>query len=149
LSLERKTGLKEGEMDRRAATEGFEPHFKSSPVTAPWEPLLSRRGERSVELGLWVREAHCNSRGFVHGGVIATLADNAMGLTCVACHAGVKGALTVSLNVDYVATARLGQWLQITPRVIKAGGSLDFVDALITADGETAARASATFRIFS
>jgi uncharacterized protein (TIGR00369 family) len=139
----------ESAMDTHAAPEGFGPHFKSSPVTAAWEPLFSRRGERSVELGLWVREAHCNSRGFVHGGVIATLADNAMGLSCVACHLGVKGALTVSLNVDYVATARLGQWLQITPRVIKAGGSLDFVDALITADGETTARASATFRIFA
>ena len=129
--------------------EGFGSHFKRSPVTAAWEPLFSRRGERSVELGLWVREAHCNSRGFVHGGIIATLADNAMGLSCVACHLGVKGALTVSLNVDYVASAGLGQWLQITPRVIKTGTSLDFVDALITADGETIARASATFRIFS
>jgi uncharacterized protein (TIGR00369 family) len=136
-------------METRAATEGFGPHFKSSPVTAAWEPLFSRRGERSVELGLWVREAHCNSRGLLHGGVIATLADNAMGLSCVACHPGVKGALTVSLNVDYVATARNGQWLQIRPRVIKAGSCLDFVDALVTADGETIARASATFRIFS
>ena len=136
-------------MHRQAATEGFEPHFKTSPVTAPWEPLFSRRRERSIELGVWLREAHCNSRGFVHGGVIATLADNAMGLSCVACHPGVKGALTVSLNVDYVATAKLGQWLQIAPRVLKAGSSLSFADALITADTEIIARASATFRMLS
>ena len=136
-------------MDTPEVPDGFAPHFKSSPVTAAWEPLFSCRGERSVQLGLWVREAHCNSRGFVHGGVIAALADNAMGLSCVACHSTVKGALTLSLNVDYLAIAKLGQWLQFTPRVIKAGGSLDFADALITADGETAARANATFRIFS
>ena len=136
-------------MDTRAAAEGFGPHFKASPVTAPWEPLYSRRRERSVELGVWLRQVHCNSRGFVHGGVIATLADNAMGLSCAACHPAVKGALTVSLNVDYVATAKLGQWLQIAPRVLKAGSSLSFADALITADGETIARASATFRILS
>ena len=60
-----------------------------------------------------------------------------------------KGALTVRLNVDYVATAKLGQWLKIEPRVIKAGGTLGFADALITADGDTIARASATFRMFS
>jgi uncharacterized protein (TIGR00369 family) len=136
-------------MDTQSAPEGFAPHFKSSPVTAPWEPLYSRRGEKSVEIGLWLREAHCNSRGFVHGGVIAALADNAMGLSCVACQPGVKGALTVSLNVDYVATAKLGQWLAVAPRVIKAGGTLGFADALVTADGETIARASATFRMFS
>jgi acyl-coenzyme A thioesterase PaaI-like protein len=55
----------------------------------------------------------------------------------------------VSLNVDYVASAKLGQWLTIEPRVIKAGGTLGFADALITADGDTIARASATFRMFS
>ncbi len=136
-------------MDTQTAPEGFAPHFKTSPVTAPWEPLFSRRGERSVEIGLWLRQAHCNSRGFVHGGVIAALADNAMGLSCVACQPGVKGALTVSLNVDYVATAKLGQWLRIEPRVIKTGATLGFADALITADGETIARANATFRMFA
>jgi acyl-coenzyme A thioesterase PaaI-like protein len=30
-----------------------------------------------------LRAVHCNSRGFVHGGVIAALADNAMGLSFV------------------------------------------------------------------
>jgi len=136
-------------MNSPPAPEGFMPHFKTSPVTMPWEPLFSRCGVRNVEIGLWLREVHCNSRGFLHGGVIAALADNAMGLSCVAGHPGVKGALTVSLNVDYVASAMLGQWLKIEPRVIKAGGTLGFADALITADGDTIARASATFRMLS
>jgi acyl-coenzyme A thioesterase PaaI-like protein len=73
----------EGDMNLRAASEGFVPHFRTSPVTAPWAPLFSRHNERSVEIGLWLREAHCNSRGFLHGGVIAALADSAMGLSCV------------------------------------------------------------------
>jgi uncharacterized protein (TIGR00369 family) len=131
------------------APEGFMPHFKTSPVTAPWEPLFSRRSERSVEIGLWLRQAHCNSRGLLHGGVIAALADNAMGLSCVACRPEVKGALTVSLNVDYVASAKLGQWLKIQPRVIKVGSSLGFAEALISADSSVIARASATFRMYS
>jgi hypothetical protein len=38
-------------MSSQAAPEGFLPHFKTSPVTAPWEPLFSRRGERAVEIG--------------------------------------------------------------------------------------------------
>jgi len=73
-------------MDSPPAPEGFMPHFKTSPVTAPWEPLFSRCGVRNLEIGLWLREVHCNSRGFLHGGVIAALADNAMGLSCVARH---------------------------------------------------------------
>ena len=55
----------------------------------------------------------------------------------------------MSLNVDYVASAKLRQWLKIEPRVIKAEGTLGFADALITADRDIIARASATFRMFS
>jgi acyl-coenzyme A thioesterase PaaI-like protein len=134
--------------------DGFEPHFRKSPVTEPWEPLYSRPGAECIELGLIVAGAHCNSRGFVHGGVIAALADNAMGLSygVVRRRAGVdsatySGAVTVSLGLDYAASAKVGQWLQITPRVLKAGRSIGFVDALVTADGDIVARASATFRL--
>jgi uncharacterized protein (TIGR00369 family) len=139
----------ETEMESQAVPEGFAPHFKRSPVTDPWEPLFSRRGEKSVQLGVWLREAHCNSRGLLHGGVIAALADNAMGLSCVASQQAARSALTVSLDVDYLATAKIGQWLLIDPRVVKTGSTLGFVDALIAADGETIARATATFRMLT
>jgi uncharacterized protein (TIGR00369 family) len=136
-------------MESQAVPEGFAPHFKRSPVTDPWEPLFSRRGEKSVQLGVWLREAHCNSRGLLHGGVIAALADNAMGLSCVASQQAARSALTVSLNVDYLATTKIGQWLLIDPRVVKTGSTLGFVDALIAADAETIARATATFRMLT
>ncbi len=61
--------------------EGFAPHFRKSPVTDPWEPLYSRLVEGTVQIGFHAAAAHCNSRGFVHGGVIAALADNALGLS--------------------------------------------------------------------
>ena len=97
-----------------------------------------------------MREEHCNARGILHGGVIAALADNAMGMSYVvaARNAGLEiiTPLTVTLSIDYAATARIGQWLQIEPRVIKAGRTTGFVDALVKGDNATAARASATFR---
>lgn len=132
------------------APDGFAPHGRKSRVTDPWEPLYSRRAGDAVQIGVWLREEHCNSRGFVHGAVIAALADNAMGLSygTAASEAGVElqSAVTMSLSIDYAATARVGQWLQVEPRIIKAGRSVGFVDALITADGTIAARASGTFR---
>ena len=86
----------------------------------------------------------------MHGGVIAALADNAMGLSygLAARAAGIEltSAVTVSLTVDYAASGQVGQWLLIAPRIIKAGRNMGFVDALITADGAPIARASATFR---
>jgi len=126
---------------------GFEPHFRKSPVTDPWEPLFSRRLEGAVQIGLALREAHCNSRGLLHGGVIASLADNAMGLSCATVIGSARGLVTVSLGVDYVGNAKIGQWLQIEPRVIKTGRTMGFADALVTADGAVIARANASFRV--
>jgi uncharacterized protein (TIGR00369 family) len=133
--------------------EGFTPHFKQSRVTDPWEPLYSRILPGAIQIGVRLREDHCNWRGFAHGGVIAALADNAMGLSywhvaknAEADSSPLRAPVTVSLNVDYAAAANIGQWLQIEPRVIKAGRSMGFVDALVTADGTPIARASATFR---
>jgi uncharacterized protein (TIGR00369 family) len=139
----------EATMQPRDAPDGFAPHFRRGPLTDPWEPIFSRRHEKTVQLGLWVREAHCNSRGLLHGGVIAALADNAMGHSCVASQEAARSAVTVSLSVDYLATAGMGQWLLIEPRVLRTGSTLGFVDALITADGGTIARAAATFRMLA
>lgn len=137
-----------------AIPEGFVGHFRSSSVTDPWKPLYSRAGAECVELGLVIAEPHCNGRGLIHGGVIATLSDNAMGLSLAAVarqkapdEAHRISALTVSLGVDYLASGKPGQWLQITPRVLRAGRTLGFVDAVVTADGQPIARAHASFQL--
>jgi acyl-coenzyme A thioesterase PaaI-like protein len=62
---------------------GFSPHFRKSPLTDPWEPLFSKVAEASVTIALRVRCVHCNGMGFLHGGLISSLADNAMGLSVV------------------------------------------------------------------
>ena len=126
--------------------DGFERHFQQSPLTDPWEPLYSRRTDEAVMIGLRAAHAHSNSRGFVHGGLIVSLADNAMGLSCAQGSDG-GGFVTVNLSIDYLGTAMLGQWVQVEPSVIKRGASLCFVQALITADGEPCARANATFKV--
>jgi acyl-coenzyme A thioesterase PaaI-like protein len=121
-------------------------------VTDAWEPLYSRRNGGIVEIGLIIGRSHRNSRGFLHGGVIAALADNAMGLSYHDTRVKLlgegkapKSGLTVTLSIDFLSTARSGAWLQVTPRVLRAGKVTGFVDATITADDEIIARASAIF----
>jgi acyl-coenzyme A thioesterase PaaI-like protein len=60
---------------------GYSRHFRASPLTDPWEPLYSKAENGAILLALRIRQAHCNSRGFAHGGLISALADNAMGLS--------------------------------------------------------------------
>lgn len=132
--------------------EGFAPHFRKSPLTDPWEPIFSRVTPGKVVIGLLAREPHTNSRGMVHGGLIAALADNAMGLSCVAVMTaeGRKpehGLVTVSLAADFIGAAKLGQWVEFDTVYVKAGRSLGFTQAFITADGEVIGRADARFKV--
>jgi uncharacterized protein (TIGR00369 family) len=132
--------------DRDPVPPGYEPHFRKSPVTDPWEPLFVRRDGSAFSLGLRIAPVHCNARGLLHGGVISALADNAMGLACVM-QIELSSALTVSLSMDFLAVGRIGQWLEVRAVPAKIGRTLAFADARIEADGEMIAKAVATFRI--
>ena len=127
--------------------EGFEHHFRPSPLTAPWEPIYYKRTAEAVILGLRLAEPHTNSRGFAHGGFITALADNAMGLSCGAKRDGKMRLLTASLSVDFIRSAKIGQWIAFETDVIKVGSNLCFAQCAVTADGIRCARANGTFSV--
>jgi uncharacterized protein (TIGR00369 family) len=129
--------------------DGFERHFRQSPLTAPWEPLYSKRTTEAVVIGVRLAEPHTNSRGMVHGGLISTLADNAMGLSCGVRLGNASRLVTINLAVDFLGTAKPGQWLEVTTNFVKTGGTICFAQCLVTADGAPCARANATFRVIA
>jgi uncharacterized protein (TIGR00369 family) len=126
---------------------GYLPHDRKSPLTTPWEPIFAKLGDDRLMLGLRLGAPHTNSCGFAHGGLIAALADNAMGLTCARRFSPPVGLLTVNLSVDYYGVAKVGQWLAFEPRHVRTGKTLCFADLFVTVDGEPCARANATFRV--
>jgi uncharacterized protein (TIGR00369 family) len=127
--------------------EGFQPHFRKSPFTDPWEPLYSKKTETAVIIGLRLAKPHTNSRGLIHGGLIASLADNAMGYSCALVMGWTSSLVTISLAVDYVGSAEIGQWLAVESEVIKTGSTICFAQSLIKADDTVIARANGTFRV--
>ncbi len=132
--------------------EAFVLHQRRSPVTDPWHPIYARTEAEAVVLGLRVAEQHCNSRRFLHGGVLASLADNAMGLSVHQASQSrdrpiSSGALTLGMSMDYVSTASIGTWIEFRSRVHQLGGSIGVVDCLVVDSQEKlVARANATFR---
>ncbi len=137
--------------------DDFTPHERSSPVTDPWRPIYASTVGGTFRLAIVLGKQHCNGRGMLHGGVIAALMDNAMGLTLGLAlkaagenapeRAHAKGIVTTSLSVDYIGVAELGQWIEIKPRVVNLGRGSGVVDALVAVDDQTIARANASFRI--
>ena len=116
-------------------------------MTDPWEPLYSRTEENRVTIGLTADDRHCNSRGFVHGGLISTLADNAMGLSCASYHSDIGGLVTLSLHMDFVSIAKKGDWLTFETHFVKPGRAVDTAQGQVLANGKVCALVSATFKV--
>ncbi len=134
--------------------EGFERHYKRSAFTDPWEPLYSKTEVDQVRIGTVITEAHCNSRGLVHGAFLAALLDNALGLSVgvVLKSQGrdeVEGLVTVNLSIDYVGRAGVGEWIATDIEVVKAGRTLSVATGVLATAVRPVARANATFQAIS
>lgn len=130
-----------------AIPPGFAPNPRRSPLTDPWEPIYAKQTADALILGLRLAEPHTNARGLIHGGLIAALADKAMGHSCGLRMGGTVSLVTVNLSVDYIGSAKIGQWLEVASDVLKTGSTICFVQSIITADSVAIARANATFRV--
>lgn len=126
---------------------GFEPHFRNSPFTDPWEPLYAKRTDTAIIMGLRVARPHTNARGRIHGGLIAALADNTMGYNCAQALGWASSLVTINLAVDYLGNGEIEQWLSVEAEVLKAGSTLCFATSLIRLDDVIIARANGTFRV--
>jgi uncharacterized protein (TIGR00369 family) len=89
-------------------------------------------------------EQHLNISGTVHGGVLASMIDTAMG-RAVRSVTEEKPA-TIQLTVTYLDPGRPGS-LVATARVTKQGSTLTIVEAEIEQDGKALAHALATFAL--
>ena len=57
-----------------------------------------------------------------------------MGLSCGLKCAAADSLVTVSLSIDFVSCAQIGQWLTVETDVIKTGSTLCFAQCFVTAD---------------
>ena len=119
----------------------------------PYYRLLGLRVEAGEPAGLskLVLESRSeleNSRGEVHGGVIASLLDVAMGVAVRSTLPQSDGATTVSLTVNYVAPGR--STLTARGRVVRKGRTLASVEATVTdASEQIVAHAVGTMRVLA
>lgn len=134
-------------MTEHELPDGFKRHSRRSGLTDPWEPIYASADEDAFSLGLFASEPHVNSRGFVHGGLLSALADNAMGLSCARLIENVAGLVTISLNVDFLGTAYKNDWIEINAKPNRIGSSICFAEARIYAANQLCATAKAVFKV--
>jgi len=91
---------------------------------------LNAIGPGYAEATVTVREDHTNPLGLVHGGVLLSLGDSAMGNAIRSL--GIM-AVTADCTNSFMSAAPLNEKIVASGRVIKAGKNLIFAEARITA----------------
>ena len=132
------------------ATTLVEDGWKELPVKAFFRrigPLYSRRcADKSWEYGLLTTEQHVNNAGVVHGGVLATFADQAFSTVAWEA-AGRQAALTVSLDLHFAVGATPGDFVTARSRVVRAGANLIFLTGILSTPDREIAIVSGTWNV--
>ncbi len=108
-------------------------------------PVYEAIAADDLRTGLFVLDRHCNSMGFLHGGMASAFSDRSLAVAVYG--ATQRMSVTLKLTLHFYETVRLHNWLEAHPRVLSYENDLVQVTADLRIDGEKlAARADATFR---
>ena len=120
-----------------APPPGFVVLYHDEPFEMHAGPHYFRDDDGDFVAGFRAGPVHANAGGVVHGGALMAFADSA--LTAFAMQ-GVERAeeslATISLNCDFLAPARPGDWIECRGQVDRRTRSLAFVRGAMTV-GET------------
>lgn len=124
---------------------------RRSPFSALIGAEMEELREGYARLSLVLQDHHTNPNGVMHGGVITTMMDSALG----ACLGALRGPealrnphATVEMNASFLAAARPGDRIVVEGRVIRMGKTIAFGEAEARrGDGELIAKGRMTFAI--
>jgi uncharacterized protein (TIGR00369 family) len=106
---------------------------------------LVRADVGAVEVSIVAGDQHRNLFGSLHGGIIATLADTAMGLSVLTTLDAGRTQVTTHLDVAFLAAGGSGL-VRARGRVVKVGGRASYAEAdIVDEHDRLLARAAASF----
>jgi uncharacterized protein (TIGR00369 family) len=107
---------------------------------------VERVEQGTAHLSFEATDEHLNPAGSVHGGVLATLVDTAMGTAVRSATDDGDVPATSQLTVTYLRPGKPGR-LEITARVRTRGQHLTVCEADVDQDGRSLVHAVATFAL--
>ncbi|MEM8513639.1 uncharacterized protein (TIGR00369 family) [Massilia sp. MP_M2] len=130
-----------------SAPPGFERLNRGGPYMAELGELYCRRGEGEIVFAMRIEDKHTNMRGIAHGGMLASLADSALGLGLALYCEGRQSFVTVNLSTDFIDAARPGDWVQAHVEVQKVGQRMAFANCFLQVGARRILRASGVFAV--
>ena len=124
---------------------GFERLPSGLGYTDSLQPSYRRIEGEGASFGLVVEAQHGNSMGICHGGVLMTLADITAATGANLARGVTSGSPTVHLSIDYISSARLGEWIQANVEQVSVKRRFGFCSGGIYNNAGVVARFSGTF----
>ena len=135
-------------MSDTAPPEGFEPALFSPGFLDHGGPyFLGPTGAGPRVVGLRVCPHHINYKDGAHGGVISTFADVALSHAVYDAERPRLAPSTITLQVNYLAAARLGDWLEAHVTIDRLGGRTAYTSGRIMRGEDPIATMSGVFAI--
>jgi acyl-CoA thioesterase len=123
--------------------------IEASPFHAAFGVRVEAANEGAVRLSWEARPEDLNLQGLVHGGLLATLADMAMGLAVRTALEPGRRHVTIELSVRYLLPTAPGR-VTAEGRVARVGTQIAFADADVRdAKGRSVVRAGGTYSVTS
>ena len=98
-----------------------------------------------MTLGLQVAEVHCNTMGFMHGGMIATVCDSAMAR---ATHTSLRRrAVTLRMALEYFDPIQKGDFIEARGALLSEDGEVAHTECRVMVGGAMRARSTGVFRL--
>ena len=125
------------------------------PARAGWK-VVKQNGFGALAGPIWrqgdarfaflVEAKHLNFADIVHGGMLATLADQAMGMTALRA-TGNKPHATIELNIQFVGAVRLGEFVEAHCEVVRLTRSIIFMQCKLVVGTRLVANATGIWKI--
>jgi uncharacterized protein (TIGR00369 family) len=114
--------------------------YRETVLADPFERYVGpvyERGERPQRtFALLVDKRHVNMRGIIHGGMLMTFADAAIG-QAMWDHTDHAPSVTLNMQTQFLKPAKEGDLLEVTPELIRKTRSLVFLRGDFMVAGET------------
>lgn len=126
-------------------------HFPKPPCAdlLGWRLLEHDAAKGSVKIGFESRPEFLNPAGFVQGGILSAMLDDAMGPAVLLMTEGRFYTVTIGMNVSFLAPARTGRFVG-EGQVLQLGKTIAFMEAsLRDGDDVLVARATSHARLIS
>ncbi|MEH6524595.1 MAG: PaaI family thioesterase [Sneathiella sp.] len=133
-------------MTRISIPYGYRPFVTDGTFPGKIGPLYFKHNGDSYSYGFLAEESHANYHGVVHGGMLMSFLDEALG-QIVWRLVGKKRCATISLNCDFVSSSKPGDWIELRADLSRKGQAVVFIRGELLVDGNRIMTADGIWKI--